>query len=89
MAYYTQTENELARYRAEQSKQEAQEFVERELKCPVCDYMIASVFSDASGHFKVKCQKCKTISVLNLAYFCRRKYKRKQYKTYYPPLRRR
>ena len=42
MAYYTQTENELARYRAEQSKQEAQEFVERELKCPVCDYMIAS-----------------------------------------------
>ena len=88
MAYYHRTDNEIARFRAEQSRQEAQEFVERELKCPVCDYMIASVFSDASGHFKVKCQKCKTISVLNLAYFCRRKHIKQTHRIYYPLSRR-
>ncbi len=82
MPHYTPTSNSLARYRAELSKQEAQEFVERELKCPVCDFMIASAFSDATGHFKVKCQKCKTISVLNFAYFCRRRYKRKKIKPF-------
>ena len=88
MAYYTQTENELARYRAEQSKQEAQEFIERELKCPECGYLVAYAFSDATGHFKVKCKKCKTVSVLNFAYFCRRK-RRWNSQMYYPPLRRR
>ena len=76
MPYYTQLKNEVARYRAELSRQEAEEFIERELQCPECGFMIASAFSDATGHFKVKCQKCKTISVLNFAYFCRRKYRR-------------
>ena len=75
MPYYTQTNNEVARYRAELSKQEAEEFVERELKCPKCGYLVATAFSDASGHFKIKCQKCKSISVLNFAYFCRRRYR--------------
>lgn len=82
MSYYVQTNNEAARYRAELSRQEAEEFVERELKCPKCGYLVATAFSDASGHFKIKCQKCKTISVLNFAYFCRRKYRRKN-KVYY------
>lgn len=83
MPYYTQTNSEVARYRAELSRQEAEEFVERELKCPKCGYLVATAFSDASGHFKIKCQKCKTISVLNFAYFCRRKYIHN--KVYYIP----
>lgn len=82
MPYYTQTNNEIARYRAEVSKQEAQEFIERELKCPECGYLVAYAFSDATGHFKVKCKKCKTVSVLNFAYFCKRKYRRNDQKHY-------
>lgn len=78
MTHYTQTVNELARYRAELSRQEAQEYVERELKCPECGYLVAYAFSDAKGHFKIKCKKCKTVSVLNFAYFYRRKRSRNQ-----------
>ena len=85
MSYYTRTNNDLARYRAEQSRQEAQEFVERELKCPECGFVVAAAFSDAAGHFKVKCQKCKNIFVLNFAYFCRRKIRRRNEN--YSPLR--
>lgn len=70
---YSETELNLARYRAELSKQEAEDFVERELKCPQCGYLVAYAFSDAAGHFRIKCKKCKTVSVLNFAYFCRRK----------------
>ena len=87
MPYYTQTSNEIARYRAELSRQEAEEFVERELKCPECGYLVAYAFSDAIGHFKIKCKKCKTVSVLNFAYFCRRRRKR-NYQRYCLPLRR-
>ncbi len=87
MAYYQRTNDEYARFRAELSRQEAEDYVERELKCPVCGFIVAAAFSDAAGHFKVKCQKCKNISVLNFAYFCRRKYKRKEQRYYYPPRR--
>jgi len=76
MAYYTKTVNEYARFRAQVSREEAQEFVERELKCPECGYLVAYAFSDATGHFKIRCKKCKTVSVLNFAYFCRRKHRR-------------
>ena len=76
MAYYTRNTTEYAQFRAEISKQEAQEFVERELKCPQCGYLVAYAFSDATGHFKIRCKKCKTVSVLNFAYFCRRKHRR-------------
>lgn len=88
MAYYTQTNNEVARYRAELSRQEAEEFVERELKCPECGYLVAYAFSDATGHFRIKCKKCKTVSVLNFAYFCRRK-RRQSNQRYYLANRRR
>ena len=39
------------------------------LKCPYCDTIITKVFSDAKGHFRIKCQKCKAVTVLNIAYF--------------------
>lgn len=30
---------------------------------------ISEGFSDATGHLSVKCQKCKNVHILNLAYF--------------------
>jgi len=63
----------LAQFRAEISKEEARKFVERELRCPNCGFIVATAYSDAAGHFKIKCQKCKMISTLNFAYFYRTK----------------
>ncbi len=77
MQYYTSSTSEDVLRRAELSKKEAEEFIERELKCPKCGYLVAFAFSDAKGHFKIKCKKCKEVSVLNFAYFCRRKIKRR------------
>ena len=36
-----------------------------------CGFRIQRVFSDATGHLSVKCQKCKNVHILNLAYFRR------------------
>ena len=77
MAFYQRVASEEAQRRAALSKKEAENFVERELKCPVCNFMIGVAYSDSKGHLRIKCQKCKTVSVLNFAYFCRRKYKRR------------
>lgn len=85
MPFYQQKRDVTAIFRAELSKQEAEEFVERELKCPECGFLIATAYSDAAGHFKIKCQKCKKISVLNFAYFCRRKHKRTRRRFYCLP----
>lgn len=58
----------------ERSYRESLDLSERELRCPHCNYYILSVFSDVSGHFKAKCNNCKTISIFNLGYF--RRFKR-------------
>ena len=79
MPYYSQVKAVDPRRRAEISRKEAEKYIERELKCPECGFHIATAFSDATGHFKIKCRKCKTISVLNCAYFCRRKIRRRRY----------
>ena len=55
------------------SSEECAELTERDLRCPYCHYRIGRVFSDSTGHLRVKCQKCKAVSVLNLAYFRRQK----------------
>lgn len=67
---------ETAQYRAELSRREAESFVERVLRCPACGYMVGVAYSDSSGHLKLKCQKCKCVSVLNFAYFRRQKRRR-------------
>lgn len=54
-----------------QSRIEAETLKERDLLCPVCGYRIQRIYSDAIGHLSVKCQKCKSINILNLAYFRR------------------
>lgn len=77
MPYYMPSANPQALYKAELSRREAEEFVERELKCPFCGFIVGVAYSDSKGHLKIKCQKCKTISVLNFAYFCRRKRSRR------------
>ena len=65
------------------SRVEAESLKERDILCPTCGFRIQRVFSDATGHLSVKCQKCKNVHILNLAYFCRirragtdRKYRR-------------
>ena len=83
MPYYTPSINPQAIYKAELSRREAEEFIEHELKCPVCGFIIGVAYSDSTGHLKIKCQKCKTISVLNFAYFCRRKHYMHRNKTKY------
>ena len=54
-----------------QSRIEAETLKERDLLCQVCGYRIQRIYSDAVGHLSVKCQKCKSINILNLAYFRR------------------
>lgn len=53
------------------SRLESETLKERDILCPTCGYKIQRVFSDATGHLSVKCQKCKNIHILNLAYFRR------------------
>ena len=48
---------------------ECEHLKERDLNCPYCNAPITGVFSDARGHLRVKCNKCKANMVLNLAYF--------------------
>ena len=55
------------------SFEECAGLTERELNCPYCDYPIDGVFSDATGHLRVKCQKCKANMVVSLAYFRRKR----------------
>lgn len=45
----------------------------RKVKCPYCDYIIDEVYSDAIGHHRYKCQKCKAEMTINLKYFRRHK----------------
>lgn len=82
--YAYQTSEEM-RMKAELSRKEAENLVERELRCPECGYKAGTVFSDCTGHLTIRCRKCKTVSVLNLAYFRRHKrmypHRRKRQKT--------
>lgn len=48
---------------------ECEELTEREVKCPVCNFVVDMVMSDAKGHIRPKCAKCGSQAVLNLAYF--------------------
>ena len=53
------------------SRVEAESLKERDILCPICGFRIQRVFPDATGHLSVKCQKCKNVHILNLAYFRR------------------
>ena len=68
---------------ADRSQREADNLAERALRCPVCGYKIGVAYSDSTGHIRTKCQKCKHIWVLNLAYFRRQRprYQKGDYKS--------
>ena len=70
--------SEETRRKAELSRKEAESLVERDLKCPECGYKAGTVFSDCTGHLTIRCRKCKTVSVLNLAYL--RRHRRRSYR---------
>ena len=65
--------NAHTRQRAICSAQEAKCLQDRALHCPECGYVVGVVYSDSTGHIRVKCQKCKAVSILNLAYFRRQR----------------
>ncbi|MFP3152927.1 hypothetical protein LQZ18_00565 [Lachnospiraceae bacterium ZAX-1] len=48
------------------AKQDAESLDCRHLKCPHCGYIVAEAYADTGGHVKVKCQKCKEMTVYNL-----------------------
>lgn len=73
MRMATKIDLEKRRALAERSQKEAEQLTERSLYCPCCGYKVGIVYSDSAGHIKAKCQKCKAISVLNLAYFRRQR----------------
>lgn len=39
------------------SRMEAEDLQERDLLCPVCGFRIQTLYSDASGHLRVKCPR--------------------------------
>lgn len=53
------------------SQQESINLSERVLRCPYCHRYIATLYSDAAGHFKAKCDNCKKYTIFNLGYFRR------------------
>ena len=48
------------------SRVEAESLKERDILCPTCGFRIQRVFSDATGHLSVKCQKCKNVHILEI-----------------------
>ena len=70
------------RRKAALSELESTHLTERTLYCPQCGYLIGMAFSDSTGHIRAKCQRCKTVSVLNLAYFRRQRQRSRRIKNY-------
>jgi len=62
--------------KVERSRTESLDLSERPLYCPHCHHYVASLFSDASGHFKIKCPNCKTTTPYNMGYFRKRRSRR-------------
>lgn len=66
--------------KVELSHTESLDLTERELRCPYCNYFIMTLFSDATGHLKAKCDHCKQITTYNLGYFRRgRRYRQNRH----------
>lgn len=57
----------------DKSADEASCLTLREIRCPRCNFPIMKVYSDAVGHVRPKCPKCKAQDPINLAYFRKQK----------------
>ena len=56
--------------RAELSLRQVTELVDRAIRCPHCNFIMAYACDDLhSGHIRLKCTKCKNISAFNLGLF--------------------
>ncbi len=71
--FLTRPTSEETLQKIDRSFRECAKLSERSLKCPYCTFVLDGIFSDASGHIRIKCPKCKAVMVLNLAYFRRRR----------------
>ncbi len=71
--FLTRPTSEDTIQKIDRSFRECAKLTERSLKCPYCTFVLDGIFSDASGHIRIKCPKCKAVMVLNLAYFRRRR----------------
>ena len=76
-AYKTKPMSREMRSKVERSYHESIDLKDRELRCPHCNRYLVTLFSDASGHFKVNCNNCKSITIFNMGYF--RRIKRRGY----------
>lgn len=45
--------------RINQSALEVEGLPMRDVKCPICNYVIARVYVDMQGRFRARCRKCK------------------------------
>lgn len=71
---YGQLTPEVAE-RIHRSREEAKKLDKRELRCPICGFLIEGVYGKSSCIVHIKCRKCKLEAPLNLAYFRRLKLK--------------
>ena len=62
--------------KVECSRVESLDLSERPLYCPHCHHYVATLYSDVSGHFKIKCQNCKITTPYNVGYFRRKRHRR-------------
>lgn len=66
-----------AKDKVERSNSEILDLTERELRCPYCNHFIMTLYSDATGHLRAKCDHCKQVTTYNLGYFRRVRHSRK------------
>ena len=68
----------------QKSKEGAEKYPMREIKCPICGMHLCNVYGTSSDVFiSVKCQKCKTVDVpLSMGLF--RTVKKRQTFSFYP-----
>ena len=66
-----------AKDKVERSSSEILDLTERELRCPYCNHFIMTLYSDAAGHLRAKCDHCKQVTTYNLGYFRRARHSRK------------
>ena len=56
--------------RAELSRKQVTDMVDRAIRCPHCNFIMAYAYDDLhAGHICLKCSRCKNISPFNLGLF--------------------
>ena len=69
--------SDAVKEKAELSRREVADMVDRAVRCPFCNIAMLYAYTDLAGHFSIKCPRCNQISDISLEYF----YKQKESKT--------